>query len=133
MDLTVFFTLYTIALLVCIACDMLWRLIIASGYYDAQLGEYAKSTLWIASFAYYALFILGLAFFALYPAALRGTLATSLVLGCIFGLVVYGVHNLKNLSALKWPLGVAFVDMGWGAFLGGFVALISVAVYSSLV
>jgi uncharacterized membrane protein len=78
---------------------------------------------WIAAIIFYGVFLVGLTLFATYPAATKGTIATAIVLGGLFGFFTYATYDLTNLATLKnWPLSLTLVDILWGTFLGAFVS-----------
>ena len=109
--------------------DLLWLGVVAKDFYQGKLGPLMGEINWIAAIIFYAVFLSGLTFFATYPAATKGTLATALVLGALFGFFTYATYDLTNLATLRsWPLSVTIVDIIWGAFLGGFVAVSAVAI-----
>jgi uncharacterized membrane protein len=54
----------------------------------------------------------------------------SLINGAIFGLVVYGVYDLTNLSLFKnWNINLAITDIIWGIFLCSIIPLIANHIY----
>ena len=127
--------LYLIALSVFFIVDMLWIGVVARGFYLRELGELMTPNVnWYAAISFYLLFIIGLVYFVISPAVLSGSLLKAIVTGAFFGLIAYATYDLTNLATLKnWPLLMTFVDMAWGAFLGGAVSgltyLISVKLF----
>ncbi len=84
---------------------------------------------WYAAFLFYALFALGLTYFAIYPAVTKGTYATALVLGALFGFFTYMTYDLTNLSTLKgWPVSLVIVDILWGVVLSSTVTILTVII-----
>jgi len=129
MQLQTFFTLYVISVPLFIICDFIWLGFIAKGFYRAQMGHLMGEVVWVAAIIFYAVFLLGLTFFATYPAATKGTIATAIVLGGLFGFFTYATYDLTNLAVLKsWPLPLTIVDILWGTFLGAFVASMTVVI-----
>jgi|GEM_PF-38508 len=58
---------------------------------------------------------LGIQIFAVLPSQKTGEV---IFRGGLFGFISYGIYDFTNLSLLKdWPLEMAMVDLGWGAFL----------------
>ena len=54
----------------------------------------------------------------------------SLINGAIFGLVVYGVYDLTNLSLFKnWNINLAITDIIWGMLLCSIIPLIANHIY----
>ena len=134
MQIQTFFTLYAISFPLFLLCDMLWLGFIAKGFYRAQVGHLMGDIVWVAALLFYALFLLGLTFFATYPAATKGTIATAILLGGLFGFFTYATYDLTNLATLKsWPLQLSIVDIMWGTFLGAFVSGTAVYIHSLFV
>ncbi len=101
MQLQTFIALYAISVPLFIICDFIWLGFIAKGFYKAQMGHLMGEVVWIAAIIFYAIFLLGLTFFATYPAATKGTLATAMILGGLFGFFTYATSDLTNLAVLK--------------------------------
>lgn len=134
MSLQTFLTLYAISFPLFLLCDLLWLGFIAKGFYRAQVGHLMGDIVWVAALLFYVLFLLGLTFFATYPAATKGTFATALILGGLFGFFTYATYDLTNLATLRsWPLQLSIVDIMWGTFLGAFVASVTVFIRSLIV
>ena len=129
-----FIKLYSIALPVFFAIDMLWLGLIAKDFYKNQIGFLMKPDInWTAALIFYALFIGGLVFFAIAPAVEKGMWVQALLLGAFFGFITYATYDLTNLATLKdWPLLVTLVDMAWGATLGALVSVITYVIASKI-
>lgn len=109
--------------LACMACfmtlDGLWLGVVMRAFYRDQLAPIARmangrlAPNWPAAFLVYVALGLGVTAFVLPRATdLSSTAAT----GALFGLVVYGVHDLTNFATLaQYPLAVVVVDIAWGA------------------
>jgi uncharacterized membrane protein len=124
-----FFTLYIVALPVFLIIDFLWLGFIASGFYKSQIGFLMGEVRWVAALIFYAIFALGLTFFAIYPAVTKGTYATALVLGALFGFFTYATYDLTNLATLRgWPVTLVVVDILWGICLSATVALATMVI-----
>lgn len=124
-----FLTLYCIALPVFLLVDFLWLGFIASSFYKSQIGFLMGEVRWVAAFVFYAIFVLGLTFFAIYPAVTKGTYATALVLGALFGFFTYATYDLTNLATLRgWPATLVVVDMLWGVCLSALVAVVTTVI-----
>ncbi|MBC8018502.1 MAG: DUF2177 family protein, partial [Verrucomicrobia bacterium] len=106
------------------------------GFYIKELGPYARvrgttimPVYWAAAIVY-LLLPLGIVLFALPRVNLEHLVASSLAWGALFGLVVYGVYDMTNMSTLeRWPVRMVWIDICWGCFLCGvttcFAALVS--------
>jgi uncharacterized membrane protein len=116
--------IYLLLLPVFFFIDYLFLGKIMVGFYKQELGPLARragedlSPLLWAAFLVYLLIPLGIVLFALprvSPANLPGS---SLFWGCLFGVVLYGIYDLTNLSMLAgWPLKLSLLDMLWGGIL----------------
>jgi uncharacterized membrane protein len=68
---------------------------------------------WPAALVVYALLGTGIALFVIPRAP---TMATAVIYGGLFGLVVYGVYDFTNYSTLRqWPLALTLTDVAWGS------------------
>lgn len=107
------------------AIDLLWLGVVARGVYRRHLGPFlADEVNWIAAVIFYLLFIVGIFVFATLPALERDSARHALLMGALFGFFTYATYELTNLATLAdWPLGIVFVDIGWGAVLTGTVSL----------
>ena len=121
--------LHAIAIyLFCLPCtlllDYLWLAKVMQGFYLSELGPYArvrgrtiKPVYWAAAIVY-LLLPLGIVLFALPRVDPAHLVASSLGWGALFGLVVYGVYDMTNMSTLeRWPVKMVWVDICWGCLL----------------
>lgn len=122
-----FIKLYTIALPVFFAIDMVWLGLVAKNFYAKQIGFLLKSDVnWVAAVIFYLLFIVGLVVFVISPAVEKNSWVHALLFGALFGLVCYATYDLTNLALTKdWPLLVTIVDLVWGAVLAGSVSTVT--------
>jgi uncharacterized membrane protein len=120
--------LYLIAVPIFLAIDMIWLVVIASGFYKRQLGELlAARPNWVAAVIFYLLYVLGIVVFASQPAD-NGWQA--LGLGALFGLIAYATYDLTNLATIRdWPVTLVVVDLVWGAALSAVVAAAAYSIY----
>lgn len=112
--------------------DFLWIGLIAQKFYVQQFGPVGRIiadgkfdvVLW-AAIAVYLILAFGITVFVL-PKILAGdSWSLAFIWGALYGLTVYGVYDMTNHATLNhWPLTLAFVDMAWGTFLGGIIAVI---------
>lgn len=129
-----FFKLYAIALPTFFIIDMVWLVLIAKNFYQAQIGFLMKGNInWLAAIIFYLLFIVGLVIFVISPAVEKHSWVQALLLGALFGLITYATYDLTNLATLKdWPILITIVDLAWGTSLGALVSLISYFVASKI-
>ncbi|MEI6345792.1 MAG: DUF2177 family protein [bacterium] len=129
-----FIKLYTIALPVFFAIDLLWLGVVAKGFYAKQIGALLKPDVnWTAAILFYLLFIAGLVVFVIAPAVEKHSWNHALLFGALFGLVCYATYDLTNLALAKdWPLLVTVVDLIWGMVLASSVSVMTYLVASKI-
>ena len=104
--------------------DYIWLAKLMQGFYLAQLGPYARRrgdtiipVYWAAALVY-LLLPLGIVLFALPRVDPAHAVTSSLAWGALFGLIVYGVYDMTNMSTLeRWPQKMVWIDICWGCFL----------------
>ena len=109
--------IYLATLLTVGVLDYVWLRVIATSWYESGMGHLMapKPNLWAAA-AFYLLYPVGLVIFAVLPA--DGAWPRGLLLGALFGLFCSGTYDATNLAVLRdWPLGLTFIDVGWGMFV----------------
>lgn len=130
MKLSVFVSLYAIALPVFLVLDALWLKLIAKDFYAAKLAHLLGDVNWTAAALFYPLYVVGVVFFAIYPATLMSSWKMAALNGGLFGFFTYMTYDLTNLATLKaWPVSVVVLDMLWGVFVGAAMSAITVFVY----
>jgi uncharacterized membrane protein len=129
-----FLKLYSIAIVVFFAIDMVWLGLVAKNFYSQQIGFIMKSNVnWIAALIFYFLFVVGLVLFVISPAVQKQSWVYALTFGALFGLITYATYDLTNLATLKdWPLLVTVVDLIWGTVLAASVSVISFFIASKI-
>lgn len=131
MNIQTFLIIYGISVPLFFIIDMIWLGVVAKDFYRTQLGSLMGDINWVAAIVFYLLFLIGLTFFATYPAVLKQSLATAVILGGLFGFFTYATYDLTNLATLRdWPLVVSLVDMVWGTVLGAAVAASAYSLYN---
>jgi uncharacterized membrane protein len=104
--------------------DYLWLGVLMSGFYKAELGSLGrmeggalKPVIW-AAVVVYVLIPLGIVLFALPRVQAESPIASALLWGFIFGVVLYGVYDMTNYALIaNWPARMMAVDMVWGGVL----------------
>lgn len=107
------------ALAVLVALDAVWLGLVATTFYQSQIGHLmaAQPRLGVAA-VFYLLFLVGLVIYAVRPALAAGSAARAVALGAGFGFFTYMTYDLTNLATLRdWPLTVVLVDIAWGTGL----------------
>lgn len=106
------------ALAAFVVLDGLWLGVIMSDFYRQQLGGLARmeggrlAPLWLVAAPVYLLLAAGTVWFSVARATSPGS---ALAWGAAFGLVVYGVYDLTNMSTLRgWSPVLTVVDILWG-------------------
>jgi uncharacterized membrane protein len=112
------FDLFLMALVIVGLLDALWLGVVMSAFYRSQLSLIARMSgnrlapLWTPALLVYVLLAFGIVVFVLPRTPDEAPIAR----GALFGLVVYGVYDLSNLSNLKRaPVLLTAVDIAWGA------------------
>jgi uncharacterized membrane protein len=112
------FDLFLMALVIVGLLDGLWLGVVMSAFYRSQLSLIARMSgnrlapLWTPALLVYVLLAFGIVVFVLPRTPDEAPIAR----GALFGLVVYGVYDLSNLSDLKrGPVLLTAVDIAWGA------------------
>jgi len=129
-----FIKLFSIALPVFFAIDMLWLGFVAKNFYAKQIGSLMKPDItWSAAIVFYIIFIAGLVIFVITPAVLKNSWTQAVLMGALFGFVCYATYDLTNLAVAKdWPLLVTIVDLIWGAVLAASVSVITFLIASKI-
>lgn len=125
------FKVYSIALIVFFAIDIVWLALVAKNLYQTHIGFLLKeNTNWTAAILFYALFIGGLVFFVINPAISKNSWSYALLAGGFFGMVTYATYDMTNLATMKnWPVMITVVDILWGTILNSITAVASYSIY----
>ena len=124
---------YVLTALVFFAIDLVWLGLVARDLYQRFLGHLLGDVRWGAAVVFYLLFIAGIFIFAIMPALDRDSAMHALLMGGLFGFFTYATYDLTNLATLEgWPLGIVFIDIGWGVVLTGVVAFAGYQIMSAL-
>ena len=105
---------YIVALAALLALDGLWLGLLASGWYEREMGSLMASPIRVGPAA---------AFYLAYPIAIlylavlgRDSGRDAATRGAVLGLAAYGTYNLTGLAVIRdWPVFLSLVDMLWGA------------------
>lgn len=118
---------FGITLVIFLAIDAVWLLLIAKTLYSRYLGYLmAKNPNLLAAFIFYCIFVAGLLYFVINPALLTGRWQDAMVSGLFFGLVTYATYDLTNLATIRdWPLFITGVDLMWGSFVAAFTSVMA--------
>jgi uncharacterized membrane protein len=119
MSVSIFLKLYAVAFASFLVIDLLWLGVVARSFYRAELGHLMRADVnWVAAFAFYLLFVIGIVVLVVWPAIERQSLGRALLFGALFGLVTYAAYDLTNLATLEgFPLRMVVVDLIWGTIL----------------
>lgn len=112
---------YLVTFVVFLIFEMLWLGVIAKKLYEKELGYIMSPKVnLIATLVFFAIFIFGFTFFVINPSVEKSSWTYALTAGMLLGIVTYATYTLTNLATLQgWPLKIAFIDILWGATLGG--------------
>ncbi len=105
--------------------DVIWIGGIARPLYNRGIGHLmAEQPDWIAAVAFYLLFAIGVMAFVVLPRA-SGDWRMAAAWGAAFGFMTYMTYDLTNMATLRdWPLGLSFIDVGWGCIATGLAATV---------
>ena len=119
MSLSIFIKLYAVAFVSFLVIDLLWLGVVARSFYRAELGHLMRADVnWVAAFAFYLVFVVGIVVLVVWPSIERASLGRALLLGALFGLVAYSAYDLPNLATLEgFPARMVAVDLVWGMVL----------------
>jgi len=117
--------------------DYLWLGQIMAGFYRRELGSLARRSGDSvkpdipSAIGVYLLIPLGIVLFALPHVSHEHLVASSLLWGFLYGIVLYGVYDLTNYSVIKKYSGkLALVDILWGGALNSVMTLVAAYVQS---
>lgn len=97
---------------------------VANKFYKSQIGSLLLDKPNMApAFIFYGIYVIGIVTFVITPALEKGSLASAIGYGALFGLVAYATYDLTNLATIKgFTTKVVVVDLVWGAFITAAVA-----------
>lgn len=118
---------YIVTLIVFLAIDMVWLLVISKKLYAEKLGYLlAEKPNLVAAFIFYFLFAAGVLFFVIQPALAAESLQYAIFAGLFFGLVTYATYDLTNMATIRdWPTMITVIDLIWGSFVTASTSSIS--------
>ena len=111
-----YLALYGLTALGFFAVDFVWLTMIAKSFYDQHLGHLLRAEPLIpAAVGFYAIFLVGVVVFVVLPGLEAGSLARTLAMGALFGLVTYATFDLTCYALFdNFPGVVVAVDLAWG-------------------
>jgi len=112
--------------------DFLWLGVIMSKFYKTELGPLARlqgdalaPVIWAAAVVY-VLIPLGIVLFVLPRVSPDHFIASALMWGFIYGIVLYGVYDMTNYSLVsRWSLRMSLVDILWGGAINAVASCIA--------
>jgi uncharacterized membrane protein len=106
--------------------DAVW-LTTMSKFYRSHIGQIMlDKPNFTAAIIFYVIYVVGIVVFVLSPALEKNSWEHALGYGALFGFVAYATYDLTNLATLKgFSPTLVIVDLIWGAFLTGSVAVLS--------
>lgn len=126
--LKVYFTILPIMAII----DFLWLGVLMSDFYKTEMGSLARKSgssldpiIWPAILIY-IIMPLGILFFVLPKISTDNALLTSLGWGFIYGVFLFGIYDLTNLSLLNnWSFKMSMIDMAWGGTINAIMSYIA--------
>jgi uncharacterized membrane protein len=118
-----------VTVLTFIVIDAIWLTLVAGRMFRAALGSLLRDQPdFIAAFAFYLFYALGMIVLVLLPALRASSAGTALVLGAVLGLTAYATFDLTNMAVLRgWTWQLVVVDIAWGSALTALSCWIGVA------
>lgn len=115
-SVAIFAMFFTIIIL-----DYIWLGIITKNFIISQFGSLVdvengsiKIKLGVGIFTWFIIAV-GTFIFAANPSE---TIGKAILLGAVFGFILYSVYDLTNLTFISgYPIKFIFVDIAWGTFL----------------
>jgi uncharacterized membrane protein len=119
-------TAYAVTLVVFLAVDAAWLILVAVDLFRAQLGPILRPEPMVAAIAvFYPLYALGLTCLAVLPMSGAQGPTGAAGRGALLGLTAYATFDLTNLAILRdWTIGLAVIDTAWGTFASALAALL---------
>lgn len=107
--------------------DWVWLGFIAKKLYYSEIGSLLLEKPYMpAAIAFYMLYVIGILVFVVTPALEKNSWQYALGYGALFGVLAYATYDLTNWATLKgWSPKVVVIDILWGAFLTGTVAVVT--------
>jgi uncharacterized membrane protein len=125
--------LYLLVLVIFLAIDLTWLGVLMAKFYKTELGPLARRSgeamapVWWAAFLVYILIPLGIMLFVVPRVSPENLAASALGWGFLYGVILYGVHDLTNYSLIdRWPWRMTLVDMAWGGFICAVTSYVAV-------
>ncbi|MDA0712991.1 MAG: DUF2177 family protein [bacterium] len=126
---------YVVVLLFLLLLDGLWIYFFMSDLFYANLSPHLASKISYAPVvAFYLIYTLGICFFVVFRAKKSSWSNTiTFFAGAFFGLVAYATYDLTNQATLSdWPIMITCIDVTWGSFMTGIVALAGFITFKKL-
>ena len=116
---------YVIGLIVFVALDAIWLVLMGPSYRDVMRDMLAANVRIAPAVAFYLLDMLGLMIFVARPGTRHGA-AWVVAHGALFGLFTYATYDLTNFAVLKnWDLALTIEDVVWGMVISTIVSLVA--------
>jgi uncharacterized membrane protein len=116
---------YLAALLVFGVGDAIWLSWFGPNVVQPALGSVLRDPVdWRTAIVFYLLYPVGVLFFAVSPALAAHDIKYAALAGVLFGFFGYMTYDLTNLATIAaWTPRMALLDICWGAFISGAMAL----------
>lgn len=116
---------YSITLVSLLIVDGAWIALVMDKIYKSHVPHLLADsfTLWPAAI-FYIIYAFGICYFVVFPSMTQGFSLTVFGSGLLLGLLAYCAYDLTNHATLRdWPLFITVLDIAWGSFVTGLVAL----------
>jgi len=123
-----FLTTFIAATVTFTCLDLLFLGPVMGSFYRERMGALMAEPVRVDAAAFFYLFYLG--FVVKVAVAGASSPTNAFTRGAMMGLFAYGTFELTNWAVIQgWPSGLIIVDMVWGTFLTGSVALVARVAY----
>lgn len=121
---------FVVAVVVFLALDSVWLLVVAGPLYRDELGDrIATDPDLLAGALFYVVYLVALLWFAVRPGLAAGSVRAAAGNGALLGLAAYATWALTNRAVLAdWPWALVPLDIAWGAVLSAVTAAVTTAV-----
>ena len=98
--------------------DAMWLNWAGPNLYQPTIGEImADDVNFVATGAFYFLYLAGMVWFAVRPALAEGRVAVAVLNGALLGALCYATFDLTSQAVFKvWATHITIADIVWGAF-----------------
>ena len=115
--------------------DFLWLRFGARKLYESEMpGMLLDKPNAAPAAAFYIIYVIGVVYFVVTPALMKDSWLYALGSGALLGVMAYATYGLTNLAVFKgFTAKAVVIDILWGAFLTGVVAVSAFFITKALI